>query len=275
MATITPVVSITSTSVAENAGTVTITGYGFDSLGSNSVVFNDGAVEDTVTNVALDGTSITVSLTTNPTTAGPLTAVVTTNGASSGLPVQVAAIAPVVTGGTQADLLANTSTITITGFGFDTTAANDSVTFTDGAGTAVGTVTSVNQAGTRLTVAFTTDPTLAGPLDAVVSVGPSGSQIESNSDTPFLVATIQPVVTSCTTDQAVNATTVTINGFGFSTNTADDAVTFSGAAAGGVAAGTVTGTPTANQLTVTFSTKPDAAGELDAVVSVGTVGKPS
>ena len=272
MATITPVVSITSTSVAENAGTVTITGYGFDSLGSNSVVFNDGAVEDTVTNVALDGTSITVSLTTNPTTAGPLTAVVTTNGASSGLPVQVAAIAPVVTGGTQADLLANTSTITITGFGFDTTAANDSVTFTDGAGTAAGTVTSVNQAGTRLTVAFTTDPTLAGPLDAVVSVGPSGSQIESNSDTPFLVATIQPVVTSCTTDQAVNATTVTINGFGFSTNTADDAVTFSGAAAGGVAAGTVTGTPTANQLTVTFSTKPDAAGELDAVVSVGASG---
>ena len=75
-------------------------------------------------------------LSTPPTSAGPLTAVVTTNGASSG-PVQVATPSPVVTSST-ASLASDATTLTIGGHGFDPTAGNDSVTFSDGSTTPVG-----------------------------------------------------------------------------------------------------------------------------------------
>ena len=79
-----------------------------------------------------------MTFSTKPTTAGSLTAVVTTDSVSSGAAVQVAhASTPVVTSST-ANLAANAATLTINGFGFDTTAANNTVIFNDGA---VGTVT--------------------------------------------------------------------------------------------------------------------------------------
>ena len=80
--------------LAANATTLTINGTGFSTTAANNtVVFNDGAV-GTVTNAT--ATSLTVSISTMPTAVGSLTAVVTTNGVSSGSAVQVATVAPVV-----------------------------------------------------------------------------------------------------------------------------------------------------------------------------------
>jgi hypothetical protein len=96
-----------------------------------------------------------------PTTAGPLTAVVTTDSQISGTAVQVATVTPVVTPSTMQ--IANSNTLIINGFGFDPTAANNSVAFNLGA---VGTVTAAS--ATQLTVTFSTQPSL-GALNAVVT----------------------------------------------------------------------------------------------------------
>ncbi len=79
-------------------------------------------------------------------------------------------------------MAANATTITINGFGFDPTAANNTVTFNDGA---VGTVTTAT--ATSLTVTFSTKPTTAGSLTAVVTTDSvsSGAAVQ--------VATVTPV----------------------------------------------------------------------------------
>ena len=83
---------------------------------------------------------------------GSLKAVVTTDSATSGSAVQVATVAPVVTAST-ASLAVNATTLTIGGSGFDTTAANNTVAFNNGA---VGSVTAAT--ATSLTVTFSTAP---------------------------------------------------------------------------------------------------------------------
>ncbi len=250
VATVTPVVTSSSTAMAANTATITIDGYGFDTNDSNdSVAFSNGAVG---TISAATATSLTVSFTTAP-TAGNLTAVVTTDSASSGAPVQVASVTPVVTSST-ADLAANAATLTIDGYGFDPTAANNAVTLTDGA---AGTVTAATP--TWLTVTLTTDPTTAGSLSAIVTTD------GQNSGADTQVATVTPVVTSSSASLPFNATTVTIYGYGFDTDTTNDSVTLDG----GVVVGTVsTATPTS--LTVTFTTPPSAVGSLTATVTIDT-----
>ncbi|TCO94115.1 DNA-binding beta-propeller fold protein YncE [Chthoniobacter flavus] len=89
-AVVTPTVSILNFA----STTVTISGLGFDSLAANNtVVFNQG-VTGTVT--AATATQLTVTLSAPPSVTGNLTAVVTTDGLSSGSPVTVAVIAPMV-----------------------------------------------------------------------------------------------------------------------------------------------------------------------------------
>jgi hypothetical protein len=82
-----------------------------------------------------------------------------------------------------------------------------------------------------------------------------------DSGSAVQVATVVPVVTSSSSDLLANADTITINGFGFDTNTANTSVTFDNGAVGAVTAATAT------SLTVTFSTKPAAAGDLNIVVT--------
>ncbi len=118
---------------------------------------------------------MTVTFSTKPTTAGSLTAIVTTDSESSGAAVQVATVTPVVTSST-ANLAANASQITINGFGFNPTAANNTVAFNDGA---VGTVTAAT--ATSLTVTFSTKPKTAGSLTAVVTTDNAG--VAENSGT--------------------------------------------------------------------------------------------
>jgi hypothetical protein len=263
VATITPVVTGTTTNgLAANATAITINGFGFDTTAvNNTITFDDGAVAGTITNAT--ATSLTLNLATDPTTAGALNAVVSTNGAISGLPVQVATIAPVVTATTTNTLPANLSTVTINGFGFDTTVANDAVTFTDGTGTATGTVTSATP--TSLTVTFGTRPTISGSLTAVVNVTENGTP--ESSGAAAQVATVIPVVTSSTANLAINGTTITINGYGFDSG-GTNSIVFSGAAAG-TAAGTISNV-TSTSFTVTFTTEPGAVGVLNARVTTDT-----
>ncbi len=90
-----PTVTASTASLPENSATLTINGTGFDSNKANdSVVFNDGAA-GTVTTAS--ATQLTVTFTTNPTSTGSLTAVVTADGLSSGAAVQVAAVAATTT----------------------------------------------------------------------------------------------------------------------------------------------------------------------------------
>ena len=129
-----PTVTSSTFSLAFNAATLTINGTGFDPNGVNTVTFNDGAV-GYVTSAS--ATSLKVTFSTQPTMLGSLTAVVTTDFVSSGSPVQVATVTPVVTLSTTG-MLVNVPTLTINGFGFDPSGTN-TVAFNDGA---VGTVTS-------------------------------------------------------------------------------------------------------------------------------------
>jgi hypothetical protein len=251
VATVAPVVTLSSTNISPSAATITINGFGFDTTAANNtVVFNDGAV-GAVT--AATATSLTVSFSTQPTALGNLTAVVTTDSVSSGTAVKVATVAPVVTLST-ASLAANATTITINGVGFDTTAAHNTVVFNDGA---VGTVTAAT--ATSLTVAFSTKPTTAGNLTAVVTTN------SVSSGTAVQVATVTPVVTSSIANLSHTATTFTIFGFGFDLTAGHNTVVFNNGAVGTVTAATST------SLTITFTTKPTTLGSFTAVVTTDSV----
>ena len=251
VATVIPVVTVRTTSLAANAATLVINGFGFDTTaGNNLATFNNGAVGDVTSATA---TSITVTFSTRPGTAGGLTATVSTGGVSGGTAVQVARVTPVITSST-ASLAANVTTLTINGFGFDPIAANNSVVLDGGA---VGTVTSATK--TSLSVTLSTIPTAASVVSAVVTTNSltSGSAAQ--------IAIFTPVVTSATTSLAADQSSVTINGFGFDVTPGNNLVTFDNGAVG-----TVT-TATANVLTVTLSTKPATAGELNVVVTTNSI----
>jgi sugar lactone lactonase YvrE len=85
-----PTVDLSTANLSITGATLTIAGTGFNPTdASNTVAFNLGAV-GTVT--AATATQLTVTLTTAPTSAGSLTAVVTSYGGSSGSAVQVATV---------------------------------------------------------------------------------------------------------------------------------------------------------------------------------------
>jgi hypothetical protein len=239
-------VTLATTSLSASETEVVINGSGFDPIVSNnSVTLNRGAV-GVVT--AATATSLTVTFTTEPSSAGNLTAVVTSNSVSSGSPVQVATVIPDVISN-SATIGANATTLLIDGDGFDTTASNNTVTFNNGA---VGTVASAT--ATQLTVTLTTAPTTAGALDAtVLTNGASGTATQ--------VATVAPVVTSSTAFLAANANSVIIAGLGFDTTLANDGITFDNGAVGSITAATST------SLTVSLTTRPVTAGSFTAVVT--------
>ena len=247
-----PTVALSTASLAQNAPTLIITGTGFDasSPSANAVVLSSGAA-GAVTASTL--TSLVVILSTLPTSVGAMTGVVTSFGLSSGAPVQVASVvaAPVVAL-SSASLAESAPTLTVTGSGFDPTAAGNTVVLTLGA---VGTVTSATT--TSLIVTLSPTPT-AGLLTAVVTSfgGSSGAAVT--------VATVvaAPIVAQNLASIARSATTLIITGTGFDTTTLSaNLVSFSGSAVG-----TVTSAPSSSTLTVTFSTMP-SLGPLTAIVT--------
>ncbi len=248
VATVIPVVTSSTANLAVNATSLTINGFGFSTTAGNNTVTFGGGVTGTVTTAT--ATQLTVT-SLSGLALGSLTASVTVSGVSSGTAVQVATVVPVVTS-SSASLPVTATSVTINGFGFSTTAGNDSVSFSGGV---TGTVTTAT--ATQLTVTSLSG-LVVGNLNASVSV--SGV----SSGTAVQVATVVPVVSSSTANLAVNATSLTINGFGFSTTAGNDSVTFSGGVTGTVTSASST------QLTVT-SLSGLVLGNLTASVTVSGV----
>ena len=242
-----PAVTANTANLAQNASTITITGTGFSTIAAQNLVsFSSGAGVVT----ASTSTQLTVHFSTAP-ALGSLTAVVTIIGVTSSNPVQVATevAAPTVTLNT-ANLAQNAPTLIITGTGFSTTAAQNTVSFSSG----TGTVTVAT--ATQLTVTFGTAPALGGLTVVVTSNG--GSSGAAKQVANIVTA---PSVTVNATDLAQNAPAIIITGTGFSTTAAQNTVSFNLGAAGTVIAATAT------QLTVSFATAPTGLGSLTVVVT--------
>ena len=163
--------------IEDNAETLIIDGTNFELYAfDNLVTFNLGAVGFVT---AATSTQLTVTFTTQPTSLGNLTAIVTTGGTfTSGAAVQVATVVAGIVVTPNSDYMAiNAPTLVIAGTGFSATANQNTVTFNLGA---VGTVTSATT--TELTITFSTQPTADGSLTAVVAVstsnGDSGSPVQ-------------------------------------------------------------------------------------------------
>ena len=187
--TLSPTVTSSTASLPVTSTTMTINGTGFDTTTAHdSVTFNDG-VTGTVT--AATGSSLTVSLTNLGSLTGgtALDASVTADGISSGSQVQVATVAPVVTPST-ASLLASATSMTISGFGFDTTAAHDSVSFDNGV---TGSVTGATSSS--LTVSLTGLGSVGGGTALHASVTVDGTSNGSSVQ----VATVQSPLANTTT----------------------------------------------------------------------------
>ena len=181
-----PSVTTSTASLGINAPSVVIRGIFNPVAANNTVTFNDGAV-GTVTSAS--ATTLTVTFTTPPTGLGSLTATVTSAGLSTGAPVQVATLVPVVS--TAMGVIGlNATTFAINGFGFDPIAANNTVILSNGA---IGTVTSATP--TQLTVTLTKLPTGTGLLTAVVTTDGQTSGV------PVAVGVVGPVVQFATASE--------------------------------------------------------------------------
>ncbi|HSH93570.1 MAG TPA: hypothetical protein VK968_05455, partial [Roseimicrobium sp.] len=190
-----PTVTPSTAGLPINAMTLTIGGRFNLTAATNIVTFNNGAVGTVTSGTA---TSLNISLTTLPNRVGPLLATVTADGLSSG-PMQVATVVPAVTSGSSSIGL-NAATLTINGFGFDPIAANNTVTFNNGA---IGTVTAAS--ATQLTVTITTPPAKTGNLTATVTTNGN----TSIANVP--VATALPLVQFDTNGESVHASTGTFS----------------------------------------------------------------
>ena len=248
-----PTVTSSTSNLAATATTLIITGSGFDTTaGNNTVTLNSGT--GTVTSAT--ATQLTVTLNTPP-SVGNLTAVVTSNGSSSGSPVQVATVvAGAATQATLTTLAAGSASgsafttqpiITIQdALGNTVTNSNASVTMTvsggDNKATTVGTVTinAVNgvanfsgvgisgTAGTTYLLTFASNgltsatqsitPTFGAATQATLGTSAAGSA----SGSAF---TTQPVITikdafGNTVTNSTASVTMTVSGNGTIVGTA-------------------------------------------------------
>ena len=249
-----PRVTTDVASLSRSAATLTIQGSGFDPSNLTNRVSIVGNATGRV--IAATAATLTVAVENLPPAGTTLKAVVTSFGGKSGVPVVVATIVrkATVTPSTQ-PIKRSDTTIQIAGTGFDTVAANNKVTFNRGA---EGYVTSATR---NLLVVQLTTPPAAGRLKATVTAF-GGS---SNAAVQVATVTQSPTVTTSSASLAGNATTLVINGSGFSTTASANTVAFNLGAVGTVTAATST------QLTVTFSTDPKASGNLMAVVTTNSV----
>jgi hypothetical protein len=118
-----------------------------------------------------------------------------------------------------------------------------------------------NNGGPTQTMALMPGSPAIGAGTAITGITTDQRGFSRPTSNPDIGAFQTPVLTSSTASVAINATSLTINGFGFDTNAANDTVSFSGGATGTVAAATPT------QLTV-GSLNGLTLGSLNASVSV-------
>ena len=131
---------------------------------------------------------------------------------------------------------ANATTLAISiEFGFDPTAAHNTVVFSDEARSA--TVTAAT--ATSLTVTFSDQANRRGHRSTpLVTTDSCCSEV----GTAVQMATVSPVVTSNTATLAANATTLTISGTGFDSTASHNTVVFNDGAIGTVAVSAATAT---------------------------------
>ncbi|MFO1065422.1 MAG: hypothetical protein U0892_16270 [Pirellulales bacterium] len=194
---------------------MTIAARAFDTTAANNVLaFTNGRCAQLR---PAPGNELTVNITTPPTAVKPAHQASSPRTARSTDLPQVATVVPVITS-SSTGLSANASQILIAGYGF-TTAGNNTVVFNNAA---VGTVSAAT--ANQLTVDFSTKPTNAGSLNVVVT-----TNSVSNGSCAVQVATVQPHVTSSTSNLAADATTLTITVWVSSSTAANNSVTFNNA----------------------------------------------
>lgn len=177
-----PTVTQSTTSLAQNATTILISGTGFDGSNpaGNIVIFNLGAIGKVT---AATQTQLVVSLLVPPTCTGPLTATVVSFFQSSGTPVQVANVVPApVVFASSTPLAHGATSLIILGANFDPLPAGNTVVLSNGT---VATV--VLATPSQLTLQLTTPQSCAGPLTAVVT------SFGGSSGAPVVVAVGGPV----------------------------------------------------------------------------------
>jgi hypothetical protein len=262
--TTTPSVAFTSTPNINSAivGNLSVAGTGDDG-DTVSVTITDGTnTTNAATTTVSGGTWSVGSINASSLADGQVTYAVTeTDAASDTTTIRQSAIKMSTGVGTPAVipstaiLAANASTLILQGSGFSSAAAGNKVTFSGGATGKVSHATP-----TQLTVTNLSG-LVAGSLSVTVTVGKLSSVSEQ-------VATVEPVVTASTAKLAVNATSLVIHGFGFSSIAANNMVKLSDGATGNVTHATRTA------LTVT-GLKSAPAGILDVTVTSNGVSSPA
>ena len=247
-----PAVAPSAAKLAANAPSVVIGGSGSDgsSPSANAVLFGSGAA-GAVT--AASSGSLTVQFSTPPASLGPLTAVVTANGGTSGSGVQVATVvAPPAISPSSASLAASAPNLVIAGTGFDPDPLGNSISLSSGSGEVIFATT------TSLTVMLTRPPSL-GPLTASVTSfgGSSGANVQVA--TVVVAPAVTPNAASRLADSNAN---LVIAGTGFDPNPSGNTLVLS--------SGTYTITAaTSTQLTVSFSVLPGGGSLTTVVTSFG------
>jgi hypothetical protein len=259
---VTPSITPTNTKLATSATKVVITGSNFDTTagGVNLVQLTSGTITSSV--VDPTGTQLTVYVTADTLSDGPLSAQVTVDGvATAWTPVATVSGSdtPTVAPATTNYVPTNATTLVINGTGFDPDSyASNVVTLSSGVVKNV----SVNSTGTQLTVTLDPGSALsAGEVTAVVTV----NGISSGSAVQVATAVAVPTITPVTTSWTAGPTTLYITGTNFSsTDDQNDVLLYD---SNGKSLGTATiVSATSVKIGVTLTNVP--AGVLYATVTV-------
>lgn len=199
---VTPATTVVPLSLTKTQ--LTILGNGFNlTSNKNSVVFSSGVGFVTKATAA----SLFVAFVVQP-QLGPITAVVTANGLSSGSPVQVGVIvAPPTVDKNVTPIGSDELILTITGHNFSTDPTKNSVSLGRGA---IGTVVASTE--NELVIVITSPPIDAGVMTAVVT----SNGLSSGKPVEVAVIYLSPVVNFSSANIPQSAATLVINGANFS-----------------------------------------------------------
>ena len=221
----TPTISMNPNPLAANATQLLIGGTNFDASGGgvNEVSLSSGTVDSVIVN---SDTLLTVNVS-GTLSVGVLKAKVITDGLHSSwqeVGVVVTAGTPTITPSTD-PVLTTTSSLTIAGSGFDTSAIGTNTVKLYSGTTLIGTYSSPHVgSATELTVTLTpsTSPLPVGAILAVVTVDGV-----FDAACGVAIALPPPVITASTAQWSVGNQTLTINGTGFDPTEANNQVILS------------------------------------------------
>lgn len=277
---ITPAITSSTTSVYYPSSLPLTIGGTFDPTGTNvvtlylnstanplppgAIALVTGGSEQEVTAAA---NQLTLTLA-GPLPVGNLLALVTTDGISTGNPVQVATVVPPsVTPGTT-KVTDSPTILTIDGSGFDTSSGGSNTVNLYSSNTPIpadAIASVIARSSTQLAVILNGGlPLPAGPLSAAVSV--DGLPLGTVSLATLVAG--GPTITFNPADLPLNASTLIINGSGFDPNPANDIVTLS-TAAGPIpgAVNQVSVNATGTQVTVALNPNSLPQGQLYATIT--------